>query len=147
MTRPRTDDSTRRREVLDPAQRLESLLTMFAHPLRAAILAYLIERPCSPTEITARLGTTVGVVDYHIRRLEAAGLATFVEKQRPQGKRGYLQNYYVAKPLCISDEEWMTIPFVLRDALTDAVLREFAARVSTSASKDSLRDSAAQGIS
>jgi DNA-binding transcriptional ArsR family regulator len=113
-------------------QPIASLLKELAHPVRAAILARLVERPSSPAEMAADLGVKLGLVDYHTRRLEAAGLAKVIKRQRPKGRRGHPQTYYGADPLYIRDKEWMTLPELLREALIDAGLRELASRADVS---------------
>lgn len=104
------------------------ILTLLEHPLRTDILGRLIQRPCSPTEIAADLGISVGVADYHLRQLQAAELARLTGRHRPKGRRGHPQKYYDAVPPVLSDEEWTTIPALVRSALRQAVIRELASR-------------------
>ncbi len=110
------------------SSRVTLMLKVLAHPLRAEILGRIIRRPSSPTELSGALGASVGVVDYHMRRLEDAGLARLVKRERTPGRRGHPQKYYAAEPLQISDQEWMRVPDLVRAALTDAALRELAAK-------------------
>lgn len=108
--------------------RMALMLSVLTHPLRAEILERLIERPSSPSEIASALAAPVAVVDYHTKRLEQAGFARLVKRERPVGSRGHPQKFYGADPLRISDDEWMRVPALVRSALTTAALRELAAR-------------------
>jgi DNA-binding transcriptional ArsR family regulator len=108
------------------AQSFETLLKLFAHPLRVEIFVRLLEGAASPAELQSELGSDVGLVVYHIRRLEVAGLVMRDEAERPRCGKGHQKQYYRASPLRITDEAWMEIPQVLRESLADAALRELA---------------------
>lgn len=101
----------------------------FAHPLRARILARLVERPSSPSEMAREFGVSIGVVSYHTRRLEQLGIASVVETRRVQTRRGPPQTFYRATQVHMSDEEWLRVPPVVRMALAEAALRELGRRV------------------
>lgn len=104
------------------------MLEACAHPVRAQILVRVADRPASPTEMSSDFGISIGVVSYHVRRLEAMGLIRVVARQRAPGSRGPLQTYYGAYTLHVSDAEWKTVPGPVREALTAAALRELAGR-------------------
>jgi DNA-binding transcriptional ArsR family regulator len=108
------------------------LLMAVGHPLRARILARLIERPSSPVEMAEDLDATIGDVSYHTRRLEAAGLARVIKREGVEGRRGHPRTFFGADPLHIPDEEWMMVPGLVREALTEAALRELASRADAS---------------
>jgi DNA-binding transcriptional ArsR family regulator len=103
------------------------ILKAFTHPVRLQILARIAERPSSPTEMAADFGVDLRVVAYHARCLERRGLAHVVEGRRPESqRRGPLQKFYAANRFEFPDDEWMTLPVVVREALTIAALRELA---------------------
>jgi DNA-binding transcriptional ArsR family regulator len=108
------------------------LLALLEHPLRIQILSRLVQRPKSPTEIAAELGVSIGVADYHLRHLVAAKLARFTRRHRPPGRRGHPLKYYEADPPVISEGDWITIPPLVRAALTQAAVRELASRAEAS---------------
>jgi DNA-binding transcriptional ArsR family regulator len=103
------------------------ILDALSHPLRAEILARLDERSLSPTELAAGLDVPLPVVAYHVRKLEDAGLVRLVERRRPRASRGgHPQSYYRAEPVTIPDDEWLSVPPLVRRALTAAALRELS---------------------
>src|SRR4051794_37828743 len=69
------------------------LIKVFAHPLRVRILAILEQRVASPSEIAGELDASLGVVSYHVRRLEALGLIKLV---RTTPRRGAVEHHYRA---------------------------------------------------
>jgi hypothetical protein len=99
---------------------------LLAHPLRPHILTRLSLRPHNPAELAADFKKDTGSVHYHIHQLQAVGLVQLIKKEA-KNPRGQARTYYGAKPLHIPDDEWMTVPSILRTALTDAGLRELAA--------------------
>ena len=102
----------------DPAK----LVHVLAHPLRARILEALNDRVASPSDLAAEFGVSLPLLSYHVDRLVAAGLLALVDTQP---RRGALEHYYrAAGSPVVSDAGWAALPRVLRQALTDAVLRE-----------------------
>jgi DNA-binding transcriptional ArsR family regulator len=89
---------TRRRSVD------ETLVKVVAHPLRVQALSILTERPASPKELAAELGSPVGNVSYHVRELEQVGLIELVDEKK---RRGAVEHFYraIARPP-LSAEEW-----------------------------------------
>lgn len=67
---------------------------VFAHPLRARILARMHDEQISPKELAQELGASIGVVSYHIRILCQAGLVDLVATAQ---RRGTIQHYYRAR--------------------------------------------------
>jgi DNA-binding transcriptional ArsR family regulator len=67
---------------------------VFAHPLRARILARMHYEQISPKELAQELGASIGVVSYHIRILCQAGLVELVATAQ---RRGTIQHYYRAR--------------------------------------------------
>lgn len=55
------------------------------HPLRARILAALLEREATPTELAGLLDASVGTVAYHVRTLNALGLIELTGETRVRG--------------------------------------------------------------
>lgn len=90
---------TRQRRSVD-----EALVKVVAHPLRVQALSILSERPASPKELSAELGSPVGNVSYHVRELEDLGLIELVEEKK---RRGAVEHFYraIARPP-LSDGEW-----------------------------------------
>jgi DNA-binding transcriptional ArsR family regulator len=90
---------TRERKGVD-----ETLVRVVAHPLRVQALSILTERPASPKELAAELGSPVGNVSYHVRELEDVGLIELVDEKK---RRGAVEHFYraIARPL-LSAEEW-----------------------------------------
>jgi DNA-binding transcriptional ArsR family regulator len=90
---------TRERKNVD-----ETLVKVVAHPLRVQALSVLTERPASPKELAAELGSPVGNVSYHVRELEQVGLIELVDEKK---RRGAIEHFYraIARPL-LSAEEW-----------------------------------------
>jgi DNA-binding transcriptional ArsR family regulator len=90
---------TRERKNVD-----ETLVKVVAHPLRVQALSILSERPASPKELAAELGSPVGNVSYHVRELEQVGLIELVDEKK---RRGAVEHFYraIARPL-LSAKEW-----------------------------------------
>lgn len=90
---------TRQRKGVD-----ETLVQAVAHPLRVQALSVLTERPASPKELAAELGSPVGNVSYHVRELEQVGLIELVDEKK---RRGAVEHFYraIARPL-LSADEW-----------------------------------------
>src|SRR5262245_15376295 len=75
-------------QTIGTARRAASLL----HPLRLRLLA-LAREPVSSTELARRLGLPRQRVNYHVRRLERAGLLRAAERRR---RRNLIEQRYVA---------------------------------------------------
>jgi len=115
-----------RDQVIDPR-----LIKVLAHPLRVRILAILEQRVASPSEIAGELDASLGVVSYHVRRLEALGLIKLVRKTP---RRGAVEHYYKADAKHhIPDEAWAKAPDIVRRAMAGASLGELSARVNAAA--------------
>jgi DNA-binding transcriptional ArsR family regulator len=123
---PDKKTSKRRDELIDPR-----LVKMLAHPLRVRILAILEQRVGSPSEIAQELDASLGVVSYHVRRLEALGLIKLVRKTP---RRGAIEHYYRADAKHhIPDEAWAQVPGILKQALAGTTLEEIGSQVNAAA--------------
>lgn len=109
-----------------PVEGAALLFEAVRHPVRVRILTRLEAGRSSPSELAGEFGMSIGAVDYHLRRLEALGVVRIVEERPAEGRRGPPQHYYGAEALSLSDEEWLSIPATIREALAGAVLRELA---------------------
>ena len=117
-----------RDQIIDPR-----LIKVLAHPLRVRILAILEQRVASPSEIAGELEASLGVVSYHVRRLEALGLIKLVRKTP---RRGAVEHYYRADAQHhIPDEAWAQVPDIVRQAMAGATLGEISARVNAAAAE------------
>ena len=117
-----------RDQIIDPR-----LIKVLAHPLRVRILAIFEQRVASPSEIAQELEASLGVVSYHVRRLEALGLIKLVRKTP---RRGAVEHYYRADATHhIPDEAWAQVPKIVRQAMAGATLGEISARVNAAASE------------
>jgi DNA-binding transcriptional ArsR family regulator len=115
-----------RDEIIDPR-----LIKVLAHPLRVRILAILEQRVASPSEISQELDASLGVVSYHVRRLEALGLIKLVRKTP---RRGAVEHYYRADAKHhIPDEAWAQAPDIVRRAMAGATLGELSSKVNAAA--------------
>jgi DNA-binding transcriptional ArsR family regulator len=94
----------------------ENRLKAMAHPLRRAILRYLIEHGTrAPVEIAIALEEELGDVSYHMRRLAAFGM---VEAVREEKVRGTIKHYFRHTDLHLVDtDEWNELDPVLRRGL------------------------------
>ncbi len=99
----------------------ETLVQVVAHPLRIQALSILFERPASPKELAAELGSPVGNVSYHVRELEDAGLIELVEEKR---RRGAIEHFYRAinRP-SLDDEEFESLSLEDRERISAWVIR------------------------
>ena len=126
MPGPKT--SKRRDEILD-----SRLVKMLAHPLRVRILAILEQRVASPSEIAQELDASLGVVSYHVRRLEALGMIKLVRKTP---RRGAIEHYYQADAKHhIPDQAWAQVPEIVKQAMAGAALGELSAQVNAAAAE------------
>ena len=117
-----------RDQIIDPR-----LIKVLAHPLRVRILAIFEQRVASPSEIAQELEASLGVVSYHVRRLEALGLIKLVRKTP---RRGAVEHYYRADATHhIPDEAWAQVPTIVRQAMAGATLSEISARVNSAAAQ------------
>jgi DNA-binding transcriptional ArsR family regulator len=124
MTGPKT--TKRRDEIID-----SRLVKMLAHPLRVRILAILEQRTASPSEIAQELDASLGVVSYHVRRLESLGLIKLVKKTP---RRGAIEHYYKADAKHhIPDEAWAKVPDIVKQAMAGATLSEISTQVNAAA--------------
>src|SRR4051795_3187822 len=117
-----------RDQIIDPR-----LIKVLAHPLRVRILAILEQRVASPSEIAGELDASLGVVSYHVRRLEALGLIKLVRKTP---RRGAVEHYYRADAKHhIPDEAWAQAPDIVRRAMAGATLGELSSKVNAAAAE------------
>lgn len=105
----------RYQDITDP-----SVAKALAHPLRTRILALLEDRTASPSEIADELNAPLGVVSYHVRRLQAL---RFVKLVKRVPRRGAVEHYYttVAGPR-ITNQAWRTTPTIVKQATISAAL-------------------------
>jgi DNA-binding transcriptional ArsR family regulator len=87
-----------------------------AHPLRVQALSILTERPASPKELAAELGSPVGNVSYHVRELEDVGMIELVDEKK---RRGAVEHFYraIARPM-LSPDEWEDLSLDDRQAFS-----------------------------
>jgi DNA-binding transcriptional ArsR family regulator len=114
-------------DITDP-----SLAKALAHPLRIGILAALEGRTASPSELAGELDASVGVVSYHVRRLQSLNLVKLV-KRVP--RRGAVEHYYTAtaRPR-ITNSTWGAMPTIVKQATLGAAIEEVGHHVSAAAS-------------
>jgi DNA-binding transcriptional ArsR family regulator len=114
------------RDITDPR-----VAKALAHPLRTRILAALEGRTASPSELAAELDAPLGVLSYHVRRLNALG---FVKLVRRVPRRGAVEHYYTAttRPR-ITNEAWGAMPAVVKQATISAALEQVGTYVSAAA--------------
>jgi DNA-binding transcriptional ArsR family regulator len=108
------------------ASATQALVESVRHPVRARILARLTEGQASPKQLAEEFGTPINRLHYHVRTLEELGLIHLVDERPSPGRRGPVQHFYEVKPLALSDADWQSLPGAVRDALTEAVLRDLA---------------------
>jgi DNA-binding transcriptional ArsR family regulator len=113
-------------DITDP-----QLAKALAHPLRTRVLAALDGRTASPSELADELEAPLGVLSYHVRRLQALG---FIRLVRRVPKRGAVEHYYTGtgKPL-ITDTAWEAMPGVVKQATLRAALDQVGASVNAAA--------------
>jgi DNA-binding transcriptional ArsR family regulator len=119
---------TRWHDITDP-----DLAKALAHPLRTRILASLEGRTASPSELADELDASLGVVSYHVRRLEALG---FLKLVRREPRRGAVEHYYTAtgKPR-ITNAAWGKLPAIVKDASVKAAIDQIGAYVAAGAAE------------
>jgi DNA-binding transcriptional ArsR family regulator len=115
-------------DITDP-----DLAKALAHPLRTRILAALEDRVASPSELAAELEASLGVVSYHVRRLEALG---FLKLVRREPRRGAVEHYYTAtsRPR-ITNAAWGKLPAIVKDASIKAAVDQIGAYVAAGAAE------------
>ncbi len=115
-------------DITDPA-----LAKALAHPLRTRILAVLEDRTASPSELAGELDASLGVVSYHVRRLEALG---FLKLVRREPRRGAVEHYYTAtsRPR-ITNAAWGKLPAIVKDAAINAAVEQIGAYVAAGAAE------------
>lgn len=123
---PGQKQSKRRDEIIDAR-----LVKMLSHPLRVQILAILEQRVASPSEIAQELDASLGVVSYHVRRLEGLGMIKLVRKTP---RRGAIEHYYRADAKHhIPEEAWAKVPGIVKQAMAGSTLGEISAQVNAAA--------------
>jgi DNA-binding transcriptional ArsR family regulator len=115
-------------DITDPA-----LAKALAHPLRTRILAALEGRTASPSELAGELDAPLGVVSYHVRRLEALGFLKLVKREP---RRGAVEHYYSAtsRPR-ITNAAWGKLPTIVKDASIKAAVEQIGAYVAAGAAE------------
>ncbi len=87
-----------------------------AHPLRIAALSILAERPASPKELAAELGSPVGNISYHVRELERLGMIELVDEKK---RRGAIEHFYRAVQYPMLDvPEWEKLSPAKREVMS-----------------------------
>ncbi len=115
-------------DITDP-----KLAKALAHPLRTRILAALEGRTASPSDLATELDSSLGVISYHVRRLQTLGFLTLV-KRVP--RRGAVEHYYTAttRPR-ITDAAWGQTPGIVKQATVKAALDQIGTYVSEAATR------------
>lgn len=108
------------------ASATQAMVECVSHPVRGRILARLHEGRASPKQLAEEFGTAINRLHYHVQRLEELHLIELVETSPTPGRRGPMQHFYEVRPLSFSDADWLSLPVAVRDALTEAVLRDLA---------------------
>jgi DNA-binding transcriptional ArsR family regulator len=94
----------------------QTLAQAVAHPLRIEALSILTERPASPKELAAELGSPVGNISYHVRELERIGMIELVEEKK---RRGAIEHFYRAVHYPMVDApEWEKLSPARREAMS-----------------------------
>ena len=115
-------------DITDP-----DLAKALAHPLRTRILAALDGRTASPSELADELDASLGVVSYHVRRLEALGFLKLVKREP---RRGAVEHYYstTGRPR-ITNVAWGKLPTIVKDASIKAAVDQIGAYVAAGAAE------------
>jgi DNA-binding transcriptional ArsR family regulator len=113
-------------DISDPA-----LAKALAHPLRTRILAALEGRTASPSELASELDAGLGVISYHVRRLQALGFLKLVKREP---RRGAVEHYYTAtaRPR-ITNSAWGRLPSIVKNASIQAAVDQIGAYVEAAA--------------
>jgi len=109
------------------------LARVMAHPLRVRALAILDERVASPSELARELEAPLGVMSYHVRQLERAGL---IELVSTTPRRGAIEHHFkaVVRPR-VTDAVWAELPEIVKQALVSSGLQSISARVNAAAAQ------------
>jgi DNA-binding transcriptional ArsR family regulator len=99
----------------------QTLAKVVSHPLRIEALSILVERPASPKELAAELGSPVGNVSYHVRELERIGMIELVEEKK---RRGAIEHFYraIRHPM-LDTGEWEKLSPAEREAMSAWVVQ------------------------
>jgi DNA-binding transcriptional ArsR family regulator len=113
-------------DITDPA-----LAKALAHPLRTRILAELEHRTASPSELAGDLGAPLGVMSYHVRRLQSLGFVKLVDSKP---RRGAIEHYYKAtrRPR-IKSATWGKVPALVKQATVAAAIEQIGHYVGAAA--------------
>jgi DNA-binding transcriptional ArsR family regulator len=100
----------------------ERLIKALAHPLRWRIVEALAERgEASPVELARALDQPLATVSHHTRVLRDTGC---IELTRTEPRRGAVEHYYrPLMPAFFDDEQWASLPAMLRRGLAAQVFR------------------------
>jgi DNA-binding transcriptional ArsR family regulator len=102
-----------------------------AHPLRAQMLALLLEREASPKEMAEEFGIPLANVAYHVQVLRKLKLIRLVRKTP---RRGAVEHHYKAEqPPNISEAAWGEIPGAVKQGVVASSLQEIARDVTDAA--------------
>jgi DNA-binding transcriptional ArsR family regulator len=71
----------------------QRLIKAMSHPLRVHILAYMNDRPWSPSELADELAEGLSQVSYHVKVLKDFEL---IEMTKTEPRRGAVEHYYKA---------------------------------------------------
>jgi DNA-binding transcriptional ArsR family regulator len=109
------------------------LARVMAHPLRMRALAILDERVASPSEMARELDAPLGVMSYHVRQLERAGL---IELVSTTPRRGALEHHFraVVRPR-VTDADWAQLPEIVKQAIVSSGLQGISERVNAAAAQ------------
>lgn len=108
-----------------------ALAKALAHPLRTRILAELEDRTASPSELATQLDVPLGVMSYHVRRLESLGFVELVERLP---RRGAIEHYYRAKSRPrITSTAWGRTPAIVKEATVAAAVDQIGHYVEAAA--------------
>lgn len=131
------DKGKRRGESVGPRlPRLpERLAKVFAHPLRANLLAMLNEQPGSPGDLRKRLAEkgqdeNLNLIAYHVRILDRYGAIQLVDTET---RRGATKHIYAAnRKMLIDGDDWLRLSDeaqvgICANAIGEAVERAQAA--------------------
>lgn len=71
----------------------DRLLRAMAHPMRVRVLAYMNDRPWSPSELSDELAEGLSQVSYHVKVLKDFEL---IELVKTEPRRGAVEHFYTA---------------------------------------------------
>jgi DNA-binding transcriptional ArsR family regulator len=110
------------------------LIKALAHPLRVRVLSILEQRDmASPNELAEELDVPLGVMAYHVRRLEALG---FIKLAKRTPRRGAVEHHYRAKARPhVTDKGWEQTPSIVKRAMIGATLQQISGVVNVAANE------------